>query len=171
MPTFLRRLGLWALVCSVSAAPSFVIARGEGYDPRAMIVGVVLFTLIYSAATSTRPFEALHRRPFVRRTLYMGYGARMLLSISFPLIPDLMMADLFPGLVSLAIVEKLGMPDKGFAGTLMTTCIQGAFLNVIVFVLMFMAYWIQRAFLKLPAEQAQRGFEVVLPPSPGQGRI
>jgi hypothetical protein len=167
MPTFLRRLGLWALVCSVSAAPSFMIARREGYDYRAMIVGVVLFTLIYSAATSTKQFERLHRRPFVRRTLYIGFGARMLLSLSFPLLPFLMIADLFPGLLSLTMVEKLGISDKSFLGTFITTCIQGAFLNVIVTVLMLLVYAAQRAFLKPPPEQAQRGFEVVLTPGAG----
>src|SRR5687767_15817356 len=111
MPVILRRLILWTIICCASAAPSFAIAYDE-HDPAAMVAGVVLFILLYTAATSTSAFERFHRRPFVRRTLYIGYGLRLILSAVFPLGLSskgpgviLMFADLWPGLVSLKIVQ------------------------------------------------------------------
>ena len=52
MPTPLRRLLLWTVVCGVSAAPSFVLASHD-YDPAAMALAVCVFILAYTAATST----------------------------------------------------------------------------------------------------------------------
>src|SRR5690554_1463469 len=79
MPTLLRRFLLWALICSISAAPSFVLAMGE-YDTAAMVTGILLFALGYTALTGTGWFNRFHARPFIRRTLYIGYGARLALS-------------------------------------------------------------------------------------------
>src|SRR5690349_13274548 len=41
-----RRAGLWALLCTVSAAPSFVWAA-PSFDRVAMVVGVMLFIMFY----------------------------------------------------------------------------------------------------------------------------
>lgn len=157
MPTTLRRLLLWTAVCVVSAAPSFVLAYGQ-YDPAAMALAVCVFILAYTAATSTDAFERFHRRPFVRRTLYIGYGTRMVISIVFPIA---MFTDIYAGALSIQIVYSvLGLRPKSFAGTFATTCVSGTLLNLLIFAFMLAVYAIQRAFMRPPEEP--RGFAVVM---------
>ena len=166
MPSVLRRLLLWTVVCTVSAAPSFVLA-GYEHDRGAMALAVCLFILAYTAATSTEAFERFHRRPFVRRTLYIGYGARMLISIIYPVA---LFPDIFAGMLSLGFVRNvIGLDPHSFAGTFAATCVSGTVLNLIVFAFMGVVYAYQRAFLRPPEEP--RGFPVVLnasPPAPGR---
>ncbi len=141
-----RRFLLWAVLCSVCAAPSFIWAASQ-YDVAAMLVGVFLFVVLYTVATCTPHFERLRDRPFVRRTLHIGYGTRLGLSIVFPLG---MALDLIPGALSARIVDSLVVNETGFAGTLLTTVIQGAFLNAILGVFMLIVFGLQRAFMKPP---------------------
>ena len=163
LATTLRRLALWTVICAVSAAPSFALAARE-FDRGAMIVGVALFILAYTAATSTAAFERFHNRPFVRRTLYIGYGVRLALSLAFPLGVG---ADMLPGILSLRVVEELGLNTRSFAGTLAATIVQGALLNALIFLFMATVYAIQRATMKPPSgPEAMRGFEVVVPALP-----
>jgi len=173
MPTVLRRLLLWTIICVVSAAPSFLFAQ-EDFSRPAMALGVCLFIVAYTATTSTAAFERFHRRPFVRRTLYIGYGARLLLSLSMPigmlpLMPltgFLIFPDVLPGIVSVQVVEATGLDPESFAGTLATTIVQGTLLNVIIFLFMLVVWGFQRLFMKMPPESAPRGFEPVLPAQP-----
>jgi hypothetical protein len=76
----------------------------------------------------------------------------------------LMFADLWPGLVSLKIVQDgLGIDPRAFTGTLLTTIVQGALLNVIVFIVMAVVYAFQRMFMTTPPEYSPKGFDVVMP--------
>jgi len=142
-----RRAGLWTLLCSISAAPSFLWALGE-YSRPAMATGVAVFILFYTVATSTQSFHRFSRRPFIRRTLYIGYGLRVACSIVFPLG---MILDLFPGLLSVFIVQQgLFLHGRSFVPTLVTTLIQGAFVNVVLGLFMLIVYGFQRLFLAPP---------------------
>src|SRR5688500_18745775 len=132
-----------------------------------MVFGVLLFIAIYTAATSTEAFERFHRRPFVRRTLYIGYGLRLVLSMMFPLVVagfgwGLFFPDIWPGLLSLGIVNNLGLNTNSFEGTLLTTIVQGTLLNIIIFVIMGFVYAFQRLFMTPPPEFRPHGFEVVM---------
>jgi hypothetical protein len=161
----LRRLLLWTVVCGVSAAPSFLFAR-EGFDDRAMAVGVGLFILAYTVVTSTRAFERFHDLPFVRRTLYIGYGTRLAASIFFPVG---MTADVFPGMISVGLVDNwTGYDPESFTGTFLITLVQGTLLNVILTAFMAVIYTFQRLFMKPPPPRPPRtrGFEVLPPASP-----
>ena len=152
----LRRLLLWTIVCVVSAAPSFAFARVQ-FDHRAMVVGICVFICIYTAISSTAAFGRLYRRPFMRRTMYIGYGMRMLLSLAVPIG---MRADIFPGALSLGFVENaLRIDPRTFLGTFLTTCVQGTLLNVILLIFMSMVQGFQLLFLKQPNDG--RGFEVI----------
>ena len=164
LQTILRRFCLWAVVCVVSAAPSFMWAS-QGFHRGAMAVGVVLFILAYTALTSTATFERFHDRPFVRRTLYIGYGARLTASVLFPLGMGL---DMFPGMLSLALVKRtLGDPHT-FDGTLATTIVQGTILNILLTLFMLVVYAVQARFMQPPP--ARPGFEVVMPAMPIEAR-
>ena len=159
--TIFRRFLLWAAVCCVSAAPSFAWAHEE-FHRGAMVLGVALFTIAYTGLTSTERFERFHRRPFVRRTLYIGYGARMAATIVIPVGAGM---DLLPGMLSINIVQQgFGLDPHTFGGTLLTTIVQGTFLNIILVLFMAMVYAVQRATMRPP--EAVQGFEVVMPVIP-----
>ena len=158
--TVFRRLLLWTVVCCVSAAPSYVFAADK-FDRSAIAVGVALFILAYTAVTSTAAFERFHNRPFVRTTLYTGYGLRLLLSVCFPLG---MGADLLPGMLSVSAVQGLGLNPYDFEGTLATTIVQGSLLNVLLMLFMAAVYGVQKLFMTPPPPQ--NGFEVVMPVLP-----
>ena len=158
--TVARRFLLWTVICCVSAAPSFAWAAQE-YNRAAMVVGVALFILGYTAFTSTARFQRFHDLPFIRRTLYIGYATRLALSLAFPVGAA---ADLLPGMVSLNIVQSVGFEPSTFEGTLATTIVQGSLLNAILILFMSCVYVVQKLFMTPPAAPA--GFEVILPAAP-----
>ena len=177
MRAVIRRLLLWTFICVVSAAPSFLFASHE-FNHAAMIVGVCAFIAAYTAFTSTSWFNVLCRRPFVRRTLYIGYGTRLALSllhgVAFAIAVSgrptpwvFMLIDVWPGLLSVEIVRNLlAMETESFMGTLWTTLVQGVLLNMILLVFMLIVYLVQRLFIIPPPEQAPHGFDVILPAGP-----
>jgi hypothetical protein len=145
-PVVFRRAAMWTLLCSVSAVPSFIVARRD-YSRPAMVTGIAFFVVLYTVATSTQFLDRFSRRPFVRRTFHIGYGVRLTCSVLFPLG---MMIDLFPGFLSVSITEGLYGSDRSFVPTLVTTLIHGSFLNIILGIFMLVVYGLQRAFLKPP---------------------
>jgi hypothetical protein len=131
----MKRLALWTAVCSLSAAPSFLWAMGE-FDRGAMLLAVACFIGIMTALTCTRRFERFKRRAYVRKTLYIGYGTRVAISLVVPLG---MAIDVYPGLFSVMLAEQLAPPDT-FVGTFVATMIQGTLLNVLISLLMLVVY-------------------------------
>jgi hypothetical protein len=159
MPRVLRRFLLWSVVCVVSAAPSFFWAH-KNFHQGAMALGVAIFISLYTATTSTDAYERFHSRPFVRRTLYIGYGLRVGISIVFPVG---LYADLLPGMLSMGLMEELGIAVHSFHGTLLTTCVQGTVLNILLAIFMLIVYAVQWGTIQPPSSENQaRGFEVLL---------
>jgi hypothetical protein len=152
-----RRAALWTLLCCVSAGPSFIWASRD-FDSAAMISGVAMFIVFYTVGTSTRAFLRFQRLPFVRRTLYIGYGLRVILSIVFPVG---MTVDLLPGMFSVTVVQGLlpGISRNGYLATLLITIVQGTIINVLLSMFMGMVWAIQRVACKPPRDQSQ-GFPV-----------
>lgn len=140
----LRRFLLWTLLCSISAAPSFFWAHKE-FNWTAVFCGIGLFILFYTAITSTDFVLQFKEKPFVRRTLYIGYGTRLVVSI---LLPFGLTLDLFPGMLSVEIGKSLFGSKYSFTATLVITIIQGTLLNIILGVYMLVVYILQRAFMK-----------------------
>ena len=101
------------LVCSISAAPSFIWGISD-FDRYAMSTGVFCFVFAYTVATGTEQFGRLRRLPFVQQTLYIGYTARLALSAAFPVA---MLVEVFPGILSVEFVTLLGIDPHFFAGT------------------------------------------------------
>jgi hypothetical protein len=132
-----RRVGLWAVVCTVSAAPAYSVGVSEGYDSRAMMLGVALFIVVPAVAICTPAFERLVARPAIRWTLWAGYGLRVALSTAYPLA---VAVDMWPGMATEAIAELIGFGGTGFDATLVHTIIQGTLMNVLVFVVMLMIH-------------------------------
>ena len=144
MPLWLYRLIMWTILCSTSATPSFLFAYSE-FHVGAMILGVVLFILGLTVVTCTERFERFRRRRYVRRTLYIGYGARLVISIAFPVA---FILDLWPGVLSVTVAEALVGDETSFAGTLIATLVQGTLLNCVIALFMLLVYGTCRLFGK-----------------------
>jgi hypothetical protein len=147
LPLWLYRLVMWTILCSVSAAPSFLFASAEFHDG-AMLLGVGLFIVALTATTCTERFERFRRKRYIRRTLYIGYGARLAISVLFPIA---FILDMWPGMLSVAIAGAIVGDPETFAGTLIATLVQGTLLNCIVGIFMLIVYGLCHAFgKKLP---------------------
>ena len=113
-----------------------------------MLLGIFLFAIGMCVYTSSNSFYRLSRKPFMRRTLYIGYGARIFISIFVPIGA---FTDLYPGLISLMIVaDGLNIRAENFMGTLLTTLLQGTFLNIILVLFMSIIWVIQASFMTAP---------------------
>jgi hypothetical protein len=154
-----RRALLWTVMCSVCATPSFIWAA-SGFSRPAMICGVVLFIIAYTVLTSTAAFLRFRDLPFVRRTLYIGYGIRLGISIVFPVG---MAIDLLPGMFSVGLVRNFVGMKESFAGTLMITIVQGTIINILLSILMAFIWLLQKVFIK--TERQPQGFPVEILPS------
>ena len=134
-----------------------------------MVVGIVLFAMAMTAYTSTNAFYRFSRRPFVRRTLYIGYGIRIAISIIFPIG---MSVDLPSGMMITAVVGELFSPTPNmFLLTLLTTLLQGTALNIILAAVMVPIWGIQRTTMTpkqfTKTSCARCGYDLVATP-PGE---
>lgn len=168
----IRRFVLWSIVCWISGGPSFAWAIMMGYppgeehfDPWAMACGIILFSIGYTALTSTNRFDAFQRRPGVRLTLYIGYFTRLGVSILFPIAMGI---DLLPGMLSvfwmrwffeILQVDPEGSQSALFLFTLLTTFVQGFVLNILISLYMLVVYAIVRR--TRWGRPEPRGFEVI----------
>lgn len=170
----IRRFILWSIICGISGGPSFAWAILIGgnppvdappFDPWAMAIGILLFSIGYTALTSTDRFDAFQRLPGVRLTLYIGYFTRLGVSLAFPIAMGI---DLFPGLLSvlgaqtlfeIAHIDPQASPFALFLFTLIATCVQGLFLNILISIYMVVVYLIVR--LTRRGRPEPRGFEVI----------
>ncbi len=148
----LRRFLLWTLVCAISAAPSLIWARGE-YDQAGMLCGIAVFVLGYTALSSTEQFARFEARPFVRRTLLIGYCTRLAISIVFPVG---MFVDLFPGLISIELVKTVLHNEQSFEFAFVTTLVQGCLVNCILGGYMLIVYGIHCAVCEQPKRDTTR---------------
>lgn len=133
----MRTFGTWLFVCGVSAVPSFSLGLGVTQHPLripAMLSGIASWSLLYTLA-DLQFFRHWREqsRPF-HRAMVNGFGLRVLISI---LLPVGVSADMLPGAMSIGIVSMIFHPGEptqlaSFAAVLLTTLLQGALLNVLV---------------------------------------
>jgi hypothetical protein len=156
--------GRWFLICSVSAAPSFVIAvgllEGRGLPQIAgMICGILSFVFGYTRLECQPAVQRLLARDSaLRLATKIGYGTRIGMSILFPIGIYL---DLVVGIFAVGMSKWLGTVmalgafepsihgdgdggDGGFIGFFATTIIQGVLLNGILFGYLLLVYGIIR---------------------------
>lgn len=142
----LRAFLLWCCVCAVSAIPSFVLGMNVAnyhYEMVAMGIGILIFAVGYTAVDLSFLRQLARRNPAIRRTLFIAYIGRMTLSAIFP---AGMMLDMWPGLISVIVVEALfgqqsDVPELGnFAQVLVTTLFQGVLMNAVLLAAMLPIY-------------------------------
>jgi len=147
----LRALGRWTLVCGLSAAPSFfwgcTLHHGTEHIS-AMLCGIGIFVLAYTALECSDVYRQVISAPYVRRTLQIGYGTRLLLSLLFPLGLGL---DVFLGLIAVGLVQATMSVPYGagqasavpFGVVLLTTLVQGVLLNLVLVAYMALVFAVQ----------------------------
>ena len=151
-----KRLALWTFVCGVSAAPSFWWAYAErGESVAGMLAGVGVYVVLYAWVTGTPLFRRLHRKPFVARTLRIGYATRLLLSgwalatlaveMHLGLLYVTLFHDLIAGHWSVHIVKAvagrhLGYDDDHVIFAFLATVVEGAILNLELLLFMLVVY-------------------------------
>jgi len=132
-------LARWTLICTVSAGPSFFwgcVLHHQIQHIMGMIVGIVLFILGYTMVECSAAYRRVIRWPHVRRTIWIGYGTRLVMSIIFPIA---LMVDMWTGIIAVGLIElplSQGGSERSFFLVLLTTLIQGTLLNVVLFVYM-----------------------------------
>ena len=147
------RLCLWTLVCAASAAPSFLfgaMAFDKPEDIIAMLLGVLTFILGYTWITGKGWTQRFRRRPFVNRTLRIGYITRLLLSLGALVAPMVLVVDIWCGMLSILIVAGKVDDEANALQVYVITLLQGIILNMVLAVYMALVWCVQRMFLPLP---------------------
>lgn len=139
---FIERFLLWSLICGVSAAPSFLLASHR-FDERGMLLGILVYVLFYAWASGTEFAKVMQQDKAWEKSLRAAFGMRM--AFSFILwIPPLMVLELFPGMLAMRITELIFWDQRGLWGSLVTTLIQGLFLNLILLMFLGLVFIHQR---------------------------
>lgn len=143
------KLKLWSVVCIISAIPSFFWGLLVLANITAMIVGVLLFIIVYTIVSSSNFYKKLKEKAFLFKALRWGFGIRIFYSIialiSMPLKNDIALivniTDWWLGSLSVALTNvllgresfKVGSLENPFFPTLLTTITQGTLLSLAVF--------------------------------------
>lgn len=138
------------LICSACGAPSFVLgsmAYEETANLLAMAAGIATWAAGYAWITGTQWFARFRRRGFVNRTLKIGYGTRIAISIIFPVG---MYLDVFCGCLSMIIImgdlTDVALPHQVY----LITLTQGTILNIVLMLYMACVWGVQRMFCAKP---------------------
>ena len=116
-----------------------------------MICGILVFVLAYTVVECTHYYQQIVTRPHIHRTVLIGYGTRILISIIFPVG---LAVDMMTGVLSVAIIQNVSpahsidLPESGAAvsafAVFLTTVVQGILLNVMLFAYMILVYGVHR---------------------------
>jgi len=168
-----KSIGKWLLVCSLSAAPSFVLARILDGDlvvsSAAMILGILTFVAVFVFLESRERTRNLLLDRTMRTAVRTGYISRMILSIVFPIA---MMVDLWCGVIATTLVNAvlgfggpMGQRDEvGVAGLMLgqefawyyiTTLVQGVILNLVLTAYALLVYGVMLVIKRLSSSKLE----------------
>jgi hypothetical protein len=146
IPPLTIRLAKWTFVCFLSAIPSFLWAlslHSSEEQILAMAVGVFIFSLLYAILEGTHYVQILLKDSAIRGLAYFTYGCRLGCSVIFPIG---MILDCVPGMYAVDLIETFygaySPQSSPFSQVLLTTLLQGVFLNVILVGFMSIIYGI-----------------------------
>lgn len=149
---FLRAFARWTLICTLSAAPSFFwgcMMHPHPMQLGAMLLGVATYIVAYTAVDCSEWRQWVVSDRFRRRTVLIGYGTRLLISIIFPIG---IVIDMMLGTVAVSLIQRSGISgpagvpaDQAALGVVyLTTLLQGALLNALLFAYMVCVWSVQR---------------------------
>ena len=123
------------------------MAYEEPSNILAMALGIVTYAAGYTWVTGTAWFRRFRRRPFINRTLKIGFSTRIAISIIFPVG---VYVDVFCGMLSIYVV--MGDIDNNAASwqVYLITLVQGTVLNIVLMLYMLLVWGVQKLFLKPP---------------------
>lgn len=172
-PARLVRHGvLWLVICSVAAIPSFWMALSVQANIPAMIVGVLLFVLVYTLVSTSSFSDWIKRKRVMFRAVQLGFGLRLVLSAIAVLsivmnIPDSMkMTMLHDGMTGQIALESakhvfgysvLDKIDEHMGITFIATLLQGVLLNLLLLVAMAIFYGVLKLFVTIAAILSPKG--------------
>lgn len=163
MPKPFVALCWWTLICSLSAAPSFVLGLSFDNAVPGMLAGVATFIASYTLLSCTPFARRLYSNRIWRRTIRVGYGTRMALSLFSGLaligFPFTMLPDMYCGILAVGATNAIVGKDKGFAFAYAATVIEGVLLNIILALFMLVVHAICRRVMS--PDGGPRGFEVI----------
>jgi hypothetical protein len=142
----IQRSLLWIVICGVSAIPSFLWGMNVSRPPFsaiAMILGTLIFAAGYTVLDLVSLREICRRNEALRRAIFFGFGTRLVCSAIFPIGAVL---DMFPGIISVGLVERLvGSLQNDhtswmITSVFLTTLIQGLLLNIELWCLIVLIY-------------------------------
>ncbi len=135
-PHLAKVFGKWFLICSISAAPSFILGAMSTDEKYAgMIVGILIFVVGYTCLDFMTAQDPWRQVPVIRRTLKITYGTRIAASLSMAGTP----LDMLCGIMSISFGSLIfgsidGDQVSSFFGALFVTLIQGMILNAVLLV-------------------------------------
>jgi len=157
---FITNFIRWSIICTISAAPSFVLAindKNSGFNPLAMILGVVIFIFIYSFITSSDFYAYLRKFNNIYKALKFSYLLKIIMAIiAFPfsffafhgkdsIAMFFILPDFYAGILSYIAYSwiintnmhtvnesRTGGYEITFVDTLMITLIEGIILSLMI---------------------------------------
>lgn len=159
--TLAARSYTWFAVCVICAIPGMCIALPI-FNPLGIFAGISTVVMFYVCVTSTDAYQKLIRLPFVLRSIQIGVGTRLLVSVVFPIG---MFADLIPGVIAVELVTWLfdttwraefpvdAANSPGFALTYCITLVHATIVQLLLWGLIFLIWLMQRLFLKVPVPE------------------
>ena len=143
-----RRCILWIVIAYVAGTASFILGWvGQQASPAAMILGIGLYGGCIGVVSSSGRFRRRLQRPFIARSLKVGYGIRLATCI----IPGAAMTvDMFPGIIAVMVGDVLakGYGLGNFTTTLASTLVQGTLINIATLAIVLLAWLFQKMFME-----------------------
>lgn len=163
---FLVGLPIWTVVCAICASSAWMLS--DSFSTNGRVVGIAIFVVAYSYATSTDTFRMRMRRPGEWTAFAIAYAGRMLLSLAGtnPRQPCFI-GDAYVGMISVSMVESVTgtrlQSGGDFAHTLAITLVHGSAISAITFLFYLLLRFFTGAFANEHDQTGPRGFEVVMP--------
>ena len=133
-PSLPRTFGKWLLICSVSAAPSFILGSlASNSQYLGMLTGIALFIVGYTWLDRYTWKFTWRKNPVIRRILRIMYTTRVAISASLigtPLDMDCGMLAL--GATAFLFQDFAASNSNSFTSALIATIIQGTILNAVL---------------------------------------
>ena len=163
----LRRITLWLGICSLSAAPSLTMSlqdRDE-FPIIAQLLGLLTFAIAAGILCSLPRVRAISTNERLRRSVFLAYALR---TVAASLPGALLFLDVLVGTAAMLsyalMMETLQIPPNlveggtlEFLGTYFLVLWQGVLLNVVVWIVILMAWTFQVIFMKKPEIRGEYG--------------
>ncbi|MCP3925200.1 MAG: hypothetical protein GY714_21720 [Desulfobacterales bacterium] len=124
---------IWSLVCTINATYSFYIAYDMGFNIWAMIFGILIFIALYTALASSTLFLKLKKNKILYKAFITGFFIKFL---------TIYYTDIIAGQLSVSIVSDNFVRPKDFINTLFITMTEGLILNILLWTIITLIYFV-----------------------------